>query len=361
MAWLSPVTEDMLKEAEKSLLDLVWADDITIDIDETGLVDGLLSSTAMSVIYGESGSGKTFNAIDIACHVAAKMLWRGMNVDQGIVVYIAAESPKSIKRRVWAWKTYHGVAHLPLVVVQSHIDLLDPKATLPLLLQEIERIEAKYGKVVLIVIDTLSRAMAGADENSAKDMTGFIGNCDKLRTGTDAHVMIVHHCGKDLARGARGHSSLRAATDTEIEVANNVANVTKQRDMETLGAYGFALEEVKLGVNKNGLKITTCVAVPADVVFEGDQVKKKRLGNNEQIVFDTLHQALRESGTPASGPEPKAGTTVVTHEELRVLVARKLPQQELKKKNEAFDRAVVSLVRDNMIRHLDGLLWIGLG
>ena len=30
--------------------------------------------------------------------------------------------------------------------------------------------------------------------------------------------MLVHHTGKDTAKGARGHSLLRAATDTEIEV-----------------------------------------------------------------------------------------------------------------------------------------------
>jgi len=30
--------------------------------------------------------------------------------------------------------------------------------------------------------------------------------------------MIIHHSGKDKNKGARGHSSLRAAVDTEIEI-----------------------------------------------------------------------------------------------------------------------------------------------
>src|SRR4051794_14455624 len=87
----------------------IWADEISIDIEGTGLVDGLLPLTGMSVEYGESGAGKTFCAVDLAGHVATGMPWRGREVEQGIVVYIAAESPESIKRRLVAWKLFHGV------------------------------------------------------------------------------------------------------------------------------------------------------------------------------------------------------------------------------------------------------------
>jgi RecA-family ATPase len=67
------------------------------------------------------------------------------------------------------------------------------------------------------------------------DMTSFVRNMDTLRQTTGAHLMVVHHTGKDAARGARGHNSLRAATDTEIEVqidedGTRSAMVTKQRD-----------------------------------------------------------------------------------------------------------------------------------
>jgi hypothetical protein len=70
---------------------LIWADDIEIDLDGAGLVDGLLSTTGFTVLYGESGSGKTFAAIDLAGHIAAGLSWRGMKVEQGVVFYIAAE------------------------------------------------------------------------------------------------------------------------------------------------------------------------------------------------------------------------------------------------------------------------------
>ena len=42
-----------------------------------------------------------------------------------------------------------------------------------------------------------------------------------FRNATGAHLLIVHHTGKDETRGARGHTSLRAATDTEIEITGD--------------------------------------------------------------------------------------------------------------------------------------------
>ena len=73
----------------------------------------------------------------------------------------------------------------------------------------------QHGRVALVVIDTLARAMTG-NENAPEDMGRFVAACGRIREACEGHVLIVHHCGKDQARGARGHSSLRAATDVEL-------------------------------------------------------------------------------------------------------------------------------------------------
>jgi RecA-family ATPase len=239
-------------------IDIVFAEDIELDLLEAGLVEGLLAEGAMSVVYGDSNVGKSFWAIDLACHVGSGLSWRGLEVTQGVVIYIAAENPKSVERRIWAWCQTHRPDKCQVAVVRSSVDLRDPRATTPRLLEKIEIIQQERGQVVLIVVDTLSRAMAGSNENSPEDMTAFVGNCDHLRSTTSAHAMIIHHSGKEAAKGSRGHSSLRAATDTEIEVTPGRATVTKQRDAETLGSYGFRLVQVELGQNKRGVVVTTC-------------------------------------------------------------------------------------------------------
>lgn len=355
------LAESEYEAAAGSDLDIVFADDIELDLGRVDLVDGLLGTSAMSVVYGESGCGKTFWTLDLACHVAAGLPWRDAAAAQGVVIYIAAESPKSVERRIWAWKQHHGVESLPLAVVRSQVNLRDPNGALLPLIEEVNAISEDRGNIVLIVIDTLSRAIAGADENSAKDMTAFVGNCDRLRSVTGAHVCIVHHTGKDTAKGARGHSSLRAATDTEIEISNGAARVTKQRDVETLGAYGFKLVPVELGKDAQGRTVATCVIEPCDAPASGAE-KGRKLGPNEKTVLDALCKTLANGSCAISpGPVPQIGTRIVTHEVLRCAAARLLPHAEPKRKNEAFDRALTSLVGNRHVQHLDGNFWLGLG
>src|SRR4051812_18886432 len=71
----------------------------------------------------------------------------------------------------------------------------------------------------MVVIDTLFRALAGGNENACEDMGTVVANADRIRAATGACVLMIHQCGKDAVRGMRGHSSLKAATDSEIEVA----------------------------------------------------------------------------------------------------------------------------------------------
>ncbi|HEX8374673.1 MAG TPA: helicase RepA family protein, partial [Geminicoccaceae bacterium] len=300
LAKKDPKAAERLRKAEAAAkghstrLTTVWADDIEIRLDRGGLVDGLLSSTGMTVLYGESGCGKTFVAVDLGCHIAAGLPWRGMAVEQGVVVYVAAESPESVKKRLWAWKRRHGVDRLPVLVVQSAVDLLngDTDALAGLL----ERLKAEHGRIALVVVDTLARAMTG-NENAPDDMGRFVAACGRLRDAGEAHVMVVHHCGKDAARGARGHSSLRAATDVELEVTNGEGGgsvkVTKERDEASGTSYGFRLEQVHLGTNAKGRVVTTCVAVEADAPSgTRDRPGQSRLSPSGKIAAQALRDAV---------------------------------------------------------------------
>jgi hypothetical protein len=81
-------------------LRVVWADDIKLSLSRPGLIDGLLGTVGMTVIYGESGSGKTVVAVDTACHIATGKAWRDLDVEQGTVIYVAAENAASIQQRI---------------------------------------------------------------------------------------------------------------------------------------------------------------------------------------------------------------------------------------------------------------------
>jgi hypothetical protein len=113
-----------------------------------------------------------------------------------------------------------------------------------------KQIETTHGRVRTVIVDTLARSMIG-DENGPKDMGAFVAACSSIRDRLATHVLIVHHSGKDLLRGARGHSCLRAATDVEAELAADngihTAKMNKMRDEAGGLVFGFKLE-VSIGV-----------------------------------------------------------------------------------------------------------------
>lgn len=219
------------------------------------LIKGLIDQGAMTILYGPSNVGKTFVAMDIAFHIAAGVRYAGMRTKQKPVVYIAAEGGRGATDRVDALTRKHGHLDSPFFLVMYSVDLLRPEADLPSLIAAIDAVCPQPG---LIVVDTLSRAIAGGDENSSTDMGALVANLDALRRATSAHCMVVHHSGKDAAKGARGHSLLRAATDTEIEVGDGCIKVTKQRDMDGNFLSHFKLDICQLRTDEDGDPVTSC-------------------------------------------------------------------------------------------------------
>lgn len=281
-----PIEAPPADEPEKpSSFPITRADQIEASEGARDFVEGLLTEGGASVIYGPSNCGKSFWILDLAAHVATGKAWRHgeIEIDQGAVVYVALEGTHGLRNRIEAMKR-EGILTpgAPLYVCTSPVSLLDP--THADKLAETVRDAAKKSDMPcrLVVLDTMARAMAGGDENAGKDMTFAVSSIDAVKQATGAHVAIVHHCGKDEARGARGHSSLRAAVDTEIEVSKpeseriTTVRVTKQRDLERGEAMPFSLKVIELGTNRRGKLITSCVVHHEDEMMASQPKAKGR-------------------------------------------------------------------------------------
>lgn len=249
-------------------LPLIYYEDVKPSLDAADFVENTLGDGAMSVLYGDSNTGKSFFALDLALHVALGRVWRGLEVERRGVLYLALEGSHGIQNRVAAFKLANlmSEARLPFAIVPVVVNLLVPAGDVFRVIEAAKRAAEHVGiPIGLIVVDTLSRAIAGGNENSSEDMGALVRHLDLIRQALPAHVMVIHHSGKDSARGARGHSLLRAATDTEIEVSRGpggttaTARVTKQREMELGAEFSFSLTAVTLGLNRRGKPVTSCV------------------------------------------------------------------------------------------------------
>ena len=276
-------------------LGVVFADELATDYEPPDeLVQGILTAEAGSMLYGDSNSGKTFFTIDLACAVARGTPWMGRKTEPGLVVYVAAESPASVRSRLQAYQLHHQCRVPNFAIVQTPLDLFSSDKDTDALIALVKLVERQRGqKARLIVGDTLARLSAGANENSGEDMGLVVQRFDRIRAECGAHFLMIHHSGKAAANGARGWSGIRAAMDTEIEVtdggANRCAEVTKQRDLSTKGErIGFTLERVYLGLTKWGAPATTCIVLPADAPEKA--TKGKRMGEVEGAVSEFLKQ-----------------------------------------------------------------------
>ena len=351
-------------QASADTLRLVRFADMRPKVHDGYLIKHLLGSTGMAVLYGESGTGKTFLALHIALCIAAGMGVFGRRVRRCGVVYVAAEAGRGIEIRVAAAKRESSFPELmPFAAITSPINLCTDGADLEKLIALIRAIDLGV-PIGLIIIDTLSRVMAGGNENAPDDMGALVRNIDRLRAETATAVLLVHHSGKDASRGARGHSLLHAATDTEIEVTRDpatkisTARVTKQRDYETAGTFSFALRQVELGFDQDGDAITSCIVEEREP--EPGSKTKGHLSHAQGRALQLLAEAIDAAGEipPASNHIPPA-TRCITENVWREYCYRgaiSAGDQEAKRK--AFKRAAEALVAAGRAGKWEPWVWL---
>jgi hypothetical protein len=260
------------------------------------LAKGLLQKASYAIAYGPPGGGKTFTLLDLAYHIAAGKEWMGHKVHGGPVLYLPFEGGGGLIKRAQALRQKYGQEDVPFFIAPASFNLREQTGR-----KELGAVIADLPeKPVLIVIDTLARALMGGDENSAQDVGAFNSAVAALIESTGACVLIVHHSGKNQNAGARGSSALLGAIDTELQISDNRVTASKQRDVEIGAPIGFKLVPVVVGVDPDGDEMTSCVVEP-DAVGTGPT---GRLAGHAKRGFDVLCQ-LRPDNTSISDIEWK--------------------------------------------------------
>lgn len=185
--------------------------------DPVFVIDRHLPEQSLGFLYGEPGAKKSFLALDWALHLAFGLEdWHGDPIkakSDGVVLYLAGEGVAGMKDRLRAWLQQHEIAESdPQVqrfqLLPHSVNLMQPEA--------IQKLAAtiRHGlaaPVIAVVVDTVSRAMPGADENLQKDMTRFVQACDTIKQEFRCIVLGVHHAAKSGAM--RGSTVLHGAGD----------------------------------------------------------------------------------------------------------------------------------------------------
>lgn len=265
-------------------------------------VKGWLLRNEVSVLYGPSNCGKSAMVCMLGHAIVSGKTFFGSRVTAGTVVHVGSEAPKSILDRMVPYKLEDAQTHL-YSVRENSVDLSDPVAVAAFIAEMRALQDQEQVAITLIVFDTLARSIGDADENCNSTMTRVANAAAKIARSLNSHVMLVHHTGKDVERGSRGASALRAAVDTEISLEgakdSNAVSVTqvKQRAMKKSHSVQFELAEFVLGLDEDDEERTTVQARETADVPEASFENKRRKGSSPVLTaVETFLHLQRSTG-----------------------------------------------------------------
>lgn len=284
------------------------------------LVKRIIPDTGIGAIYGDSGTFKSFLTLDGLAHISNGQDWFGQRVTAAPAVYVPFEGQGGIPNRIKAWRLAEAARRDPSILFSTTPpdDVLSNVAVIvdPMNLRE----PADRDKLVatltengwaggVLCIDTLAHASNGIDENSSA-MGEMLAVFRELQHRLGGVILVVHHSGKDQARGMRGWSGLHAAMDFVIECQHDKDAghrdaqfvLTKVKDGATGGAFGFTMQAMQLGIDEDGEAITSLIVLPREETAPEQKHSNpdaERDNEDDQFVWEWVEREVANGEYPS--------------------------------------------------------------
>mgnify|MGYP002641583600 CR=1 FL=1 len=322
------------------------------------LVKYVMPSKGIATCFGPSGSGKSFLLLDMAAAICLGQPWFGFKTKQTDVIYLCLEGGGGLQKRVLAWEACNK-REFPsnFKYVCDDFDLCNSRHVDDLL-----RVATKGA---CLIIDTLNRAAPGRDENSSGDMSLLLNAAKRLGESLESLVILVHRTGKDKSKGPRGHSSLHAAFDAELEVmADRKLNTrhwssSKLKDEEDGKKFGFRLARHHLGYDDDGDAETSCTVKSEALVFQ----RPEPTGSSQKPAYKAIKQLLKDTSTKGIAGAPYASACIRADSGIDVVKAGLSTVDSSKRNNRA--KKIINDLVGNGFLHTgidsvtdEGWLWL---
>jgi hypothetical protein len=343
------------------------------------LVDRLIEKSSIIIFYGPPKSMKSLLMVDLMVSLVEFKSWCGRKIPMPAnVLYAAFEDIKELKLRTICSNEYKltekaeryynnqcGIAGPPPNIFEpsfaealGHLCYIDSTIR--------SEGEPPYSPRVLI-IDTLALAMSGVgDENSSAAMGKVIDTLRRIRD-FGITVIIVHHSGKDVSKGLRGHNSLEAAADSVYSVTKKPTSdfVKIKHELQRNGPVGEVfLFERKTGVLKikKDIEEKEVLVSYLDYIENSSETEKENTLTKPQIlVLNSLQRLLKTDPTNVGAMFGLA--------EDHLAVSYSLLAEDCKHQNmapngkslasvtKAIKRAIEGLVESSLVAEKNGFIW----
>jgi hypothetical protein len=276
-------------------------DDLMEAPDMEWLVEDLIVKHSVNMIFGKSGSTKSFLALHMALALSHKREFfeLGSDVDAHVpVVYLALEGKSGMKNRLKGYHQWFGKDKPKDFYVSDFNPVLTQDATVDAFIEQTKKLGLKDP---LIIIDTYNQATPSMNENDAGQTGAVMKNCQKMVKELGATVLIVHHSNKSEDGDYRGSSAIHGAMDTMLKVKDTTGkdskdnwyelSVYKIKDGEVGRQFSYKTIKVDLGVNSKGREQSTLIISEQGLNKQINQ--RQKLAPRQQEVWNMVHTWLK--------------------------------------------------------------------
>lgn len=197
------------------------------------LIRFVVEEEGLGVVVGEKKSGKTAWLMTMLWNWVLGKDW-GFHPDFAFetppenrrVLYMMLEGSASYGQRLQAFADANEIDPMDQRLlnfrgIRTSVNL-GTQATLDMLSQTV----ADWVPDI-IVVDTLSRATPGGEENSAKDMSSVVNIFDQLRDAYGCATILCHHTGWANTGRMRGSTALPGAMSSEVTIKRDKTKGTR--------------------------------------------------------------------------------------------------------------------------------------
>lgn len=183
------------------------------------LIKNLLAKGGSMLLYGKPGVMKSWLAQNQGFCIATGSEWLGFETTQARVLMVNFEiSDWSYHHRLCLMNPHFSLEPQMLYEYSPSILYLDEANNFANFKERVDELEPE-----VLILDCLSGCFGG-DENSSREMAGFIWNMEELKSNGRS-IILVHHSNKNLLAvdpmdKARGHSKLVGWVDTVLMLVN---------------------------------------------------------------------------------------------------------------------------------------------
>jgi RecA-family ATPase len=357
---------EQLKNQQDSELEWLDGDDLADNAKAPNyLINDILEADSHGILIAQSMAFKTFAAIEMAHCLCTGNEFMGHEVfTTGKVLYICGEGKGALSRRVKALKIVKGGFNNNLMVLHSRIGIDDNKD----MLERLKPLLAQH-QPLFVILDTFSSLATETDENSNNDVAKVLRLIKDTCTNGITSSMVVHHNGKDTAKGARGASAFQGNVEFEFSMKRDSESMmttlhcVKQKDGEIFADIHMIAHVVELGLVRQDGKMATSLILKQCDESEKPKAKAKQLTSRQQDILSTLHKAIELHGiTPTDDikalyPDSpyNCPNKVIHTDKWRDLAHAVL---DVSNKTKAFSDCKTQLSDAKKIKFHDGYYWI---